>query len=157
MSPQRLPVVAAQTRAQPGCFQDVRALQYHQGKVDGFYLEVGVADATHHNNTWLLDDAYGWRGVCVDPVVANIERRACVWFAVALASREGSADFSLGGPWSGLSEFTTSPTHNAKWHAAAAGWPTKTVPTRTPLQVGGGRAWVPLIASDCLRLPLSVS
>ena len=127
------------SRAQPGCFQDIRALQFLGFPSNGYYVEVGVADATYHNNTWLLDDELGWRGLLCDPLVTNIEKRTksgrAVWFGVALGKRSGNAAFSVGGAWSGLTEFTTSAEHNAKWHSMARSWQTTDVLTRTPLEV----------------------
>ena len=125
------------SRAQRGCFQDLRALQYHGWKWGGTYLEIGVFDALVDNNTILLEERYGWRGVCVDPLAQQIGARAstCVWFPVALASRTGTACFSMGGPLSGLTTFVASEVHNRRWHERAPDMPTVNVPTRTPAEV----------------------
>jgi FkbM family methyltransferase len=37
-------------------------------KTDGFYVDVGAHDGTSFSNTCLLDRAYNWRGICVEPL-----------------------------------------------------------------------------------------
>ena len=153
-APQRR-VMPSESRAQPGGNQDVHCLQFLGGKSGGYYVEVGVADACYHNNTWLLDDAFGWRGLCIDPLATNIEARTrsgrTIHFGVALAGECGTAEFSVNGAYSGLTEFACSMEHNAKWAGQARSYQTTTVPTRTPLQAleaGGAPSVIDYLTVD---------
>jgi hypothetical protein len=123
------------SRSQPGYFQDVRCLQFHDWKFGGYYLEVGVDNAVQANNTVLLDETFGWRGITVDPNASYINQRTSRHFAVALASTSGTSSFSWSGPFSGLTEFVSSPVHNHMWHDMADRMWTSTVRTCTPLEV----------------------
>ena len=126
-----------ESRSQRGFLQDVRCLHYLRYKRNGFYCEIGVDDAAHDSNTALLADAaYGWSGILVDPNIFNVaDRQNCSVSRVALAGQCGTASFSVGGPFSGLTEFATSPTHNKKWAEHCSSLPTTIVETRTPLEV----------------------
>jgi FkbM family methyltransferase len=48
-------------------FQDLWALNVSGGKRDGFFVEIGAADGVYLSNTLLLEEAYGWRGILVEP------------------------------------------------------------------------------------------
>lgn len=140
------------SRSQPGFCQDVRALQWHDWKREGFYLDIGVHDAVSSNNTWLLDEAYGWSGLSIDPQGQRLEQRSCGHCACALASTSGTAQFSCdGGPFSGLTEFATSEAHNGMWADLAQRMETRTVQTRTPLeclQLGGAPTTIDYMSLD---------
>jgi hypothetical protein len=41
-------------------------LSAYQGKRDGSYLEIGSGDPFVHNNTALLEEEFGWKGISVD-------------------------------------------------------------------------------------------
>jgi hypothetical protein len=47
-------------------FQDMFVLSAYQGKRDGSYLEIGSGDPFVHNNTALLEEEFGWKGISVD-------------------------------------------------------------------------------------------
>lgn len=123
------------SRSQAGYYQDVRCLQFHDWKYGGYYLEIGVDNAVQANNTVLLDETFGWRGITVDPNASFINQRTSRHFAVALASASGTSSFSWSGPFSGLTEFVSSPVHNKMWHGMAERMWTSTVRTCTPLEV----------------------
>lgn len=47
--------------------QDVYALYtIHQGKKDGYFVDVGAYDGKSFSNTYLLEKV-GWKGICVEP------------------------------------------------------------------------------------------
>lgn len=46
--------------------QDMFVLAVHKGKTNGKYLEIGSGNPKIHNNTFLLEDQFGWRGVSID-------------------------------------------------------------------------------------------
>lgn len=54
-------------------YQDMFILSMLNGKKDGFYLEIGGGDPFHGNNTALLEQRYGWKGVSIEfnPELAN--------------------------------------------------------------------------------------
>lgn len=54
-------------------FQDMFVLTMLDGKRNGFYLEIGGALPQDINNTYLLETAFGWRGLSVerDPGLAS--------------------------------------------------------------------------------------
>lgn len=47
-------------------FQDMFILYMHQGKKGGTYLEIGSGDPYQGNNTALLEENYGWKGVGIE-------------------------------------------------------------------------------------------
>lgn len=116
------------SRAQFG--QDLWALEHHNHKRDGTYLEIGVYDGEKENNTVMMDQEYGWCGVCIDPMMKNMENRSCKQFNVALGSEPGEVDFrySDGGDQglSGLDKFATSD-DNKKWKDTVSNFKIKKV------------------------------
>ena len=126
------------SRAQFG--QDLWALEHHNHKRNGTYLEIGVHDGENANNTVMMDQEYGWSGVCVDPFMNHMESRSCQKFYVALGSEPGEADFRYGGDnenhsvFAGLDKFAT--TDDNKMHKdAVSNFKMKKVPVRTPEDV----------------------
>lgn len=47
-------------------YQDMFVLTMLNGKREGTYLEIGAMDPVFINNTYLLETAYGWKGVSID-------------------------------------------------------------------------------------------
>tara|TARA_B100001094_G_C18120883_1_gene766783 strand:- start:190 stop:1563 length:1374 start_codon:yes stop_codon:yes gene_type:complete len=129
-----------ESRAQFG--QDLWALNHLNHKNNGVYLEIGVHDGENSNNTVLMDQDYGWKGVCIDPMMKNMENRTCQKFHVALGSKPGYADFKYDANGdkdglNGLAEFATSNTHNKMWKDTVNNFKTKKVQVRTPEDVLG--------------------
>lgn len=124
------------SRAQFG--QDLWALEHHNQKRNGTYLEIGVHDGENANNTVMMDQEYGWSGVCIDPMMKNMEKRSCKQFKVALGSETGEADFrySDGGDQglSGLDKFANSD-NNKQWKDVVSNFKMKKVQVRTPEDV----------------------
>lgn len=48
-------------------FQDLYVLWKLQDRKHGIFVEIGTAFPDHHNNTYLLESRYLWKGVCVEP------------------------------------------------------------------------------------------
>jgi hypothetical protein len=46
--------------------QDLFIVKMMQGKRDGFFLEIGANDAIFHNNTYLLEKEYNWKGLMIE-------------------------------------------------------------------------------------------
>jgi len=120
--------------------QDLLTLEYHNYKRGGTYLEIGVHDGENNNNTVLMDQKYGWNGICVDPFMENMEHRSCQKFYVALGSEPGKADFRYGpnenshSGLSGLDKFATTD-DNKKWKKKVRDFEMKKVLVRTPEDV----------------------
>lgn len=47
--------------------QDLFALACNNFKKDGFFLEFGATDGVELNNSWLLENVFGWRGILAEP------------------------------------------------------------------------------------------
>lgn len=71
--------------------QDLFGLTMSDFKRGGFFLEFGATDGVEHNNTWLMEQDFGWTGVLAEPArgwhadlrnnrTAAIDTR-CVWKA----------------------------------------------------------------------------
>lgn len=116
--------------------QDLLALKYHNYKNNGTYLEIGVHDGENDNNTALMDQKYGWNGLCIDPFMKNMKNRSCQQFNVALGSKPGKELFRDGNSGlSGLDKFATSDKHNAMWEKEVKKFPLIEVAVRTPEDV----------------------
>ncbi len=49
------------------------------GQRSGYYVDVGAADGERISNTKLFDEM-GWKGICIDPAAAHMEKRTCQVF-----------------------------------------------------------------------------
>lgn len=38
-----------------------------KGKRDGYFVDLAASDGKSYNNTWLLENKYGWKGICIEP------------------------------------------------------------------------------------------
>ncbi|WP_201223648.1 FkbM family methyltransferase [Halochromatium roseum] len=47
--------------------QDLWVLERTGGKRGGFFVEFGATDGVLLSNTWLLEQRFGWRGLCAEP------------------------------------------------------------------------------------------
>lgn len=47
-------------------FQDVFVLMAHNGKKNGTFVEIGGADPFYRNNTALLEETFGWKGISIE-------------------------------------------------------------------------------------------
>lgn len=56
---------ADKTKAQN--YQDIWTLYENGFKRDGFFIEFGATDGVTGNNTWLLENEYGWSGILAEP------------------------------------------------------------------------------------------
>lgn len=58
------------------------------GKRSGYYVDVGAADGERISNTKLFDEM-GWKGVCIDPSAAHMEKRTCQVFRQPVSRESG--------------------------------------------------------------------
>ena len=47
--------------------QDLFVVEALAGLRGGFFLDSGASDGVSGSNTLLLESAFGWRGICVEP------------------------------------------------------------------------------------------
>jgi FkbM family methyltransferase len=73
--------------------------QVHAGKKNGYFVEFGALDGLSLSNTALLEFAYGWTGVCIDPNPTSYaklkENRRCTTFGCAVGESRGRAQITL--------------------------------------------------------------
>jgi predicted O-methyltransferase YrrM len=78
---------------------------------NGFYVDVGCADAEEYSNTLLLEKK-GWNGICIDAFPRNFHSRNCTVEQICLGSEDdrdvefllGKHEQNLSGILSGLTE-----------------------------------------------------
>jgi hypothetical protein len=77
--------------------QDLFVLDVLGGRRGGFFLDSGAADGVAVSNTLLLETAFGWDGICVEPndrfFAALVRNRRCRCVHCCLYDREGDVEF----------------------------------------------------------------
>jgi FkbM family methyltransferase len=48
--------------------QDIAIVDFYKGKENGFFVDIGASDGITISNTYLLEQKYNWKGICVEPV-----------------------------------------------------------------------------------------
>jgi FkbM family methyltransferase len=88
--------------------QDTRVVEHYQSKKGGYYVDIGAHDGLSFSNTYLLDRAYGWTGICVEPLpdvfqqlINNRKNAICVQAAIFNRS-ELKLDFTTADMFSGI-------------------------------------------------------
>ncbi len=51
--------------------QERIALELLNGRRDGTFVDIGATDGVTRNNTYTLETEFGWRGVCIEPVLTS--------------------------------------------------------------------------------------
>lgn len=63
----------------------------------GYFIDSGASDGVSGSNTRMLEQEYGWRGICVEPNDALyarlIRNRTCICLNCCLYDRDGEAEF----------------------------------------------------------------
>jgi FkbM family methyltransferase len=79
------------------CGQDLAVLDVLDGMTGGFFLDSGASDGVRASNTHLLENGFGWKGICVEPnqafFAALVKNRRCRCVNCCLYCREGPVDF----------------------------------------------------------------
>jgi len=77
--------------------QDRFVVEALGGQRGGFFLDSGASDGIKGSNTLLLESAYGWTGICVEPneefFRLLVRNRSCRCVCACLYDRDGSVDF----------------------------------------------------------------
>ena len=99
--------------------QELAVLEILGFRRDGFFLDSGATNGVRCNNTWLLESAFGWKGICIEPDDAAfaelVNNRTCHCFNCCLYDRPGPVDFVEAGTLGGiLAEFDPSHLELAK-------------------------------------------
>jgi FkbM family methyltransferase len=54
--------------------QDLEVIKFYNSKQGGFFIEIGASDGLKLSNTYLLETAYNWKGICCEPIPENFEK-----------------------------------------------------------------------------------
>jgi FkbM family methyltransferase len=77
--------------------QDHFVIDVLDGLRGGFFLDSGASNGVSGSNSLLLETAYGWRGICVEPndnMFVQLSRsRRCICVNCCLYDREGEVPF----------------------------------------------------------------
>ena len=89
-----------------------------------------VHDGKKASNTFNMDTELGWKGLCVDPVMHNMEGRTCTQIRKAIVGTGGGGqmDFSTdGSELGGLTASATDAVENQMWSEKVKRMPVKKV------------------------------
>ncbi|MDQ3457184.1 MAG: FkbM family methyltransferase [Actinomycetota bacterium] len=77
--------------------QDLFVLEILDGMRGGFFVDSGASNGVNGSNTKLLEEEFGWTGLCIEPnadLFAQLVRnRNCVCLDYCIYDREGSVEF----------------------------------------------------------------
>jgi len=79
--------------------QDKWALDILDNKENGYFVDIGAADGTKYNNTYVMEKEFKWDGICVEPnpntraFPSLVENRSCICDNVCIYNYEGEVDF----------------------------------------------------------------
>ena len=111
------------SRSQLG--QDLWVLEKLDWKREGFFVEFGATDGVLLSNSWLLEEHFGWRGICAEPNPKLFERlqqnRSCSLSTACVYRSSGDRmRFVLADAYGGLQELAGEDQHVDKRNAYAA-------------------------------------
>jgi FkbM family methyltransferase len=77
--------------------QDALVLHLLGGMRNGFFLDSGASDGVTFSNTFVLEAAYGWAGICVEPnetfFASLVRNRRCHCVNCCLYDHDGYVEF----------------------------------------------------------------
>jgi hypothetical protein len=108
--------------------QDEFVVAHLKGLRGGFFVDSGASDGVSGSNTKLLEDHYGWNGICVEPnaelYARLVAHRRCHTVNCCLFERDGPVEFLESARVLGGIMETYDPAHLAyARRATAASWP----------------------------------
>lgn len=75
-------------------------------KRNGYFVEIGSTDGVNINNTYLLEQRYGWEGICIEPNPQKFQRlvinRNAICLNTCVDSEERRVNFMVSGLNSGI-------------------------------------------------------
>jgi FkbM family methyltransferase len=94
----------------------LRTLDYRRG---GFFVDFGATDGVLLSNTWLLEQKFGWSGICSEPNPEYFEQlkknRTCICRNVCISDADDKeVEFILAGAYGTISAFESSDMHAEK-------------------------------------------
>jgi FkbM family methyltransferase len=116
-SPAWLDAVNKMSVAQLG--QDIWVLEKTGYKRNGYFVEFGATDGVLLSNTWLLEKAFGWQGICAEPnpkFFAKLkENRQCKVSSQYIAGETGKqVEFILADAYGGAQDYANDDNHSDK-------------------------------------------
>lgn len=99
--------------------QDLWVLQRTDFKKGGFFVEFGATDGVMLSNTFLLEQTFGWKGICSEPNPAFFDKlvknRSCQCFSDCIAGQTGNqVTFICAEEYGGISDYMESDAHAEK-------------------------------------------
>lgn len=116
--------------------QDLWVLERLGYKRNGFFVEFGATDGISLSNTWLLESAYSWHGICAEPNPKLYDRlkisRACICSSACVAGVDGEErEFILADAFGTLREYQDADMHLKRRTAYSDAGHVTTVTTTT--------------------------
>lgn len=126
--PQHRPLDRAQSLAAVAASQlgqDLWVLERTGYKTGGFFVEFGATDGVLLSNTWLLEQHFGWRGLCAEPNPRFYRQlqsnRTCRVSDACIGARSGiEVAFILSDAYGGIAAYAHDDQHGAKREAYRA-------------------------------------
>lgn len=91
--------------------QDHCVLNHYYFKRNGFFVDIGANDGISLSNTYLLENRYGWTGICAEPLPTEFSHllkirpeSMCVNKAV-FSIGDIEVDYAVSGMFSGIVEY----------------------------------------------------
>ena len=89
--------------------QDLFVVEASGSQRNGFFLDSGASGGLRGSNTKLLEEAFGWQGICVEPnsslFAELVSNRTCICLNCCLYSRDGPVEFfEAGNVYGGILE-----------------------------------------------------
>lgn len=99
--------------------QDVWVLEKSKYKRNGFFVEFGATDGVLLSNTWMLENEFGWKGICAEPnqnFFAQLRKnRTCTVSDDYIGGETGTiVEFILAGAFGGSVQFANDDMHGEK-------------------------------------------
>ena len=54
--------------------QDLQVINHYKNKENGYFIDVGANDGVTLSNTYLLEQKYGWTGICIEPLPSAFKK-----------------------------------------------------------------------------------
>ncbi|MFT4742052.1 MAG: FkbM family methyltransferase [Yoonia sp.] len=104
--------------------QDIWVLEQTDFKRDGFFVEFGATNGILLSNSYVLETAFGWNGICAEPnphFYAQLEKnRKCTVSPDCIGAKTGEKlQFILADEYGGIANFAADDNHHDKRAAYA--------------------------------------
>ncbi|HAR63366.1 MAG: FkbM family methyltransferase [Candidatus Margulisiibacteriota bacterium] len=76
--------------------QDLFVTTFYSNKKNGYFVEIGASDGITNSNTFILEEKYDWKGICIEPnseFEKLINNRKCLCVNACLSDRVEEIDF----------------------------------------------------------------